>query len=307
MRNDLLKKGIHISVILPTYNRTYAFRQILFPGLERQSYKNFEIVIVDDGSDDGTDDFLSSGDFHDQFPVLAKRVRFLRNERNIGAPASRNKGAENAEGDWLYIVEDDVQIDDPDYLKKASTILEKVAKDVAVVSPKRAESKMTGYYKNPEHSFVRIGRLSGEIYMDPTQEYSGFVPNTHASSFIRKDVFLRHKEDEKAFFGNTFRDESDLYFRIVKSGKKIFYVGDVLKTVHRNDIALKGGQKKINSSSLFQRDLIEIRNHYRYLRKNKYSFLEFRILAYFCVRWLRHASNMLRIAWLKNLTAFYRI
>jgi len=306
MKGEMIQNAPFLSIVMPTYNRLYAFRSILFPGLEKQTYSDYEVIVVDDGSNDGTADFFSL-EIVECFPILSGRIRYFRNESNRGAPASRNRGAEEARGRWIYVLEDDIQIDDPDYLMKAVGVLREAGSDIAVVSPKRLESKATGYYRNPDREFVRIGRMSGEIYMDPNQEYTGFVPNTHASSFIRKNDFLRYKEDEEVFFGNTFRDESDLYFRIAKSGKKILYVGDVLRTIHRNDIASEGGQKKINSNSLLRRDFMEIRNHFRYLLKNGYSVPRLRTAVYSCVRWSRHISNILGVDWLKNFSALWKI
>ncbi|NCC70718.1 glycosyltransferase family 2 protein [bacterium] len=288
-----------ISIILPTYNRLYSLKKIFLPSLEMQIFSNYELIVIDDHSSDRTRSFFLD-EIKKYFPQVSDHVRYFRNKKNIGAPASRNRGSENAKGEWIYVTEDDVQIDEPLFLKKTYEILKNTKKNVAVVSPKRMESNISGYYKNPKNSFVRVGKISGEIYLDPTQEYSGYVENTHASSFIRRNVFLEHKEDEVVFFGNTFRDETDLYYRIVKSGKKIWYCGDVLKTLHRNDFAKRGGQKKIASKSLLERDFMEIKNHYQYLKKNSFSFPFFRGLVYFFVRWTKHFSNISRLYFLKN-------
>jgi glycosyltransferase involved in cell wall biosynthesis len=290
------------SIVLPTFNRLYALKEIFLPSLEKQNFFDYELIIVDDCSLDGTKFFFEKG-IKSILPCVAFRTRYFKNKENKGAPASRNKGVSQSRGEWIYIIEDDVQIEDPLFLKKANEILLELPEDVAVVSPKRMESCLSGYYENPINNFVRVGKISGEIYLDPRQEYSGFVENTHASSFIRKDVFLKHKEDERVFFGNTFRDETDLYYRIVKSGKKIWYCGNILKTIHRNDLAKRGGQKKILSKSLLERDFIEIRNHYRYLKKNQFSAPFFRAAIYLFVRWMRHFSNIFRLHFLKNFLA----
>ncbi len=293
-----MKKSF-ISIVLPTYNRLYSLKEIFLPSLEKQVFDDYELIVVDDCSLDGTESFFKQ-DIKEKFPRIAFRLVYFKNKKNKGAPLSRNRGSKYAKGDWIYIVEDDIQIKDPFFLEKANKILMKSSQDIAIVSPKRMELNIAGYYTNPKNNFVRIGKISGEIYLDPVQEYSGYVENTHASSFIRRNVFLEHKEDEVVFFGNTFRDETDLYYRIVKSGKKIWYCGDVLKTLHRNDLAKKGGQKKIASRSLLERDFMEIKNHYRYLKKNNFSFPLFRGVVYVFVRWIKHFSNLSRLYFLKN-------
>lgn len=294
------------SIVLPTYNRLYSMRQIFLPSLERQNFTDYELIVVDDASTDETREYMTTGELQREFPQVAKRTVYIRNDKNRGAPGSRNVGALKAVGEWTYIVEDDVQIDDPQYLSRAAEICCSRADSVAVVSPKRAESIDVGYYHNPPRSFARIGVLSGEVYLDPRQEYSGFVPNTHASSFIRREIFLKNLEDEATFFGNTFRDESDVYIRIVRAGNRIWYCADELKTVHRNDLAKSGGQKKVNSLGLLRQELMVERNHYLYLRKH-YQLAELRIIFFAFVRMMKIIARLTRLRLLKDVLAWIRL
>ncbi|OQA04644.1 MAG: GalNAc(5)-diNAcBac-PP-undecaprenol beta-1,3-glucosyltransferase [bacterium ADurb.Bin400] len=298
---------VFFSIILPTYNRLYSLRQILLPGLEKQTFADYEIIVVDDGSIDGTEEYFSNREVEREFPKCGDRVVYTRNKTNIGAPASRNRGASLAKGDWIYIVEDDVEIASKQYLAKAKEVISGVGDDVAVVSPKREERLSRGYFKNPAGNFARVGLLSGEIYIDPTQEYSGFVPNTHASSFVRREVYNQFLEDERMFFGNTFRDESDLYLRIRKAGWKLYYAGDILKSVHRNDFAKQGGQKKVNKLSIFKQERMVIKNHYRYLRKN-YGLVVAPVMTGFFTlgRMIKHSALILRVGAIKDLLAWIR-
>lgn len=294
------------SIVLPTYNRCYSVKQIFLPSLEKQSWQNYELIIVDDASTDETKPYINSAQFSKDFPSVASRTKYIRNYTNRGAPGSRNVGAESATADWIYIVEDDIQIDSDSYMIQAKEICEKQPPTTAVVSPKRMEGVLTGYYHNPKNSFARLGLLSGEVYIDPQQEYSGFVPSTHASSFIRREVFLKHKEDDVNFFGNTFRDESDLYIRITRDGYKIWYCADKLKTLHRNDIAKSGGQKKVNNLGLLNQELMLQRNHYLYLKKH-YSLAELRILVFALVRLLKILARITKIDAVKDILAWVRI
>jgi glycosyltransferase involved in cell wall biosynthesis len=294
------------SIVLPTYNRLYSLKEIFLPSLERQKLSDYELIVVDDASTDSTEAYFNSEEFKKDFPNVSGNTSYLRNSNNKGAPGSRNVGANAATGEWIYIVEDDVQIDDKEFLTKAREIIQNQPKDVAVVSPKRMEGVLSGYYNNPGHSFVRLGVLSGEVYIDPKQEYSGFVENTHASSFIRRDVFLNHQEDEKLFFGNTFRDESDVYIRIRKSGFRIWYAADKIQTVHRNDLAKSGGQKKVNNLSLVRQEMMVIKNHYLYLKKN-YSLAPIRILFFILVRLVKHLSRVPGLQFLKTGMSLIRL
>ncbi|MCK5255047.1 MAG: glycosyltransferase family 2 protein, partial [Deltaproteobacteria bacterium] len=88
-----------ISVIIPTYNRRHELEKLLH-SLNRQTLPSsqFEIIVVDDGSTDGTPEVL------DQFGDLIRLVKF---EKNQGAIAARNHGASLATGEYLVFLDGD--------------------------------------------------------------------------------------------------------------------------------------------------------------------------------------------------------
>ncbi len=294
------------SIILPTYNRLYSLKKIFLPSLEKQSFSDYELIIIDDGSDDGTKEYFKNDESKKTFKNCSERLKYIRNDNNKGAPASRNKGASLAMANWLWIVEDDIQVDDINFLKKSKNIILKLNNDIGAVSPKRYEPIMTGYYTNPKNSHTRLGILSGEIYLDPNQEYSGYVSTTHGSVFIKRKIFNEFQEDEKLFYGNTYRDESDLYFQIVKAGYKIYYCGDILKITHRNDLAQYGGQKKVRTQSLLKRKIMIFKNHYLYLNKN-YSFSQIRILFFIFIRGIRYFSNIKQLEFIRLFLSYIKL
>ena len=68
--------------------------------IQKQTHKNWELIIIDDNSSDSTLEIVS--DF-----LVDKRVKLLRNSENIGAGASRNKGLENCSGDYIAFCDSD--------------------------------------------------------------------------------------------------------------------------------------------------------------------------------------------------------
>ncbi len=103
-----------ISIIIPVYNHTEHLQEVL-DALARQSYQNFEVIIVDDGSTVP----VASMNFTMQngFSVL-----FLRQE-NKGAPAARNFGFQESHGEYVMFYDADV-IASPDMLEKIYAGLE---------------------------------------------------------------------------------------------------------------------------------------------------------------------------------------
>ena len=89
-----------ISVIIPTYNRKDKLMKCIESVLG-QSYRNIEVLVVDDASTDGTEELFR--EFWDS------RLRYLRYSTNQGACYARNYGAERAKGELLaYQDSDDV-------------------------------------------------------------------------------------------------------------------------------------------------------------------------------------------------------
>lgn len=92
---------LDISVIIPTYNRPHIIKDLLEHWLKvkRVSKYLFELVFADDGSDDGTYDFLSS-----QKMILARVVP----GGHRGAAHARNKAFRVAEGERVLFLGDDI-------------------------------------------------------------------------------------------------------------------------------------------------------------------------------------------------------
>jgi len=87
-----------ISVVIPTYNRAEWLRQAL-ASVTAQTLPPGEIIVVDDGSDDGTQQMIAN-----EFPGC----RYLRQE-NQGVSSARNLGIEAADGQWIALLDADDQ------------------------------------------------------------------------------------------------------------------------------------------------------------------------------------------------------
>lgn len=88
-----------VSVIIPTYNRLEKLK-VAIESVVQQSFQNFEIIVVDDGSTDGTKDFFKTD-------TIDTRINYHFKE-NEGLPSlSRNYGAEKAKGKYLAFLDSD--------------------------------------------------------------------------------------------------------------------------------------------------------------------------------------------------------
>ena len=108
--------GELVSVIMPSYN-TASFIAESIQSVLAQSYKDWELIIVDDCSPDNTDEIVK--------PYLSdERIKYLKNEKNSGAAVSRNRALREAKGKWIaFLDSDDLWM--PDKLKKQVGFMEK--------------------------------------------------------------------------------------------------------------------------------------------------------------------------------------
>ncbi|MBD5497005.1 MAG: glycosyltransferase family 2 protein [Lachnospiraceae bacterium] len=102
-----------VSVIIPTYNRRHILPDSISSVLN-QSYRDFELIIVDDGSDDGTEEYVES--------IADDRVKYLKTDRKQGPAAARNLGARAAKGEYLAFHDSDDEWL-PDKLDKQMALL----------------------------------------------------------------------------------------------------------------------------------------------------------------------------------------
>tara|TARA_Y100000588_G_scaffold390903_1_gene497812 strand:- start:98335 stop:99192 length:858 start_codon:yes stop_codon:yes gene_type:complete len=91
-----MKNSFEISVILPTYNRKYTLQRSI-DSILNQTYRPSEIIIIDDGSSDGSFEWIES-----DYP----NIRLIK-QSNSGVSSARNKGIKNSKGQWIALLDSD--------------------------------------------------------------------------------------------------------------------------------------------------------------------------------------------------------
>lgn len=112
-----------VSIIMPTYNRADVILRSVKSVL-KQTYDDFELIIIDDGSTDQTEAIISG--------LCDQRIRYLKTETNQGACHARNRGIASAKGKYIAFLDSD-NVWDKRYLDSRLSLLEKTRKDVGGV------------------------------------------------------------------------------------------------------------------------------------------------------------------------------
>ena len=113
-----------VSIILPTYNRAHLIGRAI-QSILNQTYQDFEIIIIDDGSKDDTEKIIRG------FQEKDNRIKYIRFEENKGAAAARNAGIKMSKGEYITFQDsDDEWVIDK--LEKQMKVIETSSENIVV-------------------------------------------------------------------------------------------------------------------------------------------------------------------------------
>ena len=185
--------NVLVSVIMPVYNMTEFVGEAI-ESILQQTFSDFEFIIIDDASDDGTDSVVRS--------YTDERIVLVRNDSNIGNYASRNKGMQQARGKYIAIMDaDDIAMPERlakqfDYLEAHLDVLA-VGTDCVFISNGQ-QKKVVGSYQD-----ILFALLDNNCFI-------------HPSLMIRVDVLRQlNGYDERYYYSADY----DLVCRLALRGK----------------------------------------------------------------------------------------
>ena len=205
-----------VSVIIPTYNRAHLIRRSVQSVLN-QTYKNLELIVVDDGSTDNTKEVIESID--------DKRIVYIKQE-NQGASAARNTGIDLAKGKYIAFQDSD-DIWHSNKLKKQIDVLNKNNADVvfckAFILGTLRKKKVPYFFK--------------EGFLDKTQTALGISTQTVVG---KKDIFVNNKFDKE----KRFLDDFELLSRLIKKGYSLYCMDEALVDYDRQPNSIASNHEK---------------------------------------------------------------
>ena len=196
-----------ISVIIPTYNESNAIGECI-ASLAKQTYHDFEIIVVDDGSTDETPEKISS------------RVTTLH-QNHLGAGAARNLGVKRASGEILVFVDADMTFD--------KNFLKNLVKPILSGSAKGTFSKYE-YVSNWENVWARCWNINQNW-----EERKRHPRNYPDKQKVFRAILKKEFDKVEGFTPGGYTDDYSLYDKLgymaVSTPGAIFY--------HKNPSSLK--------------------------------------------------------------------
>ena len=211
-----------VSVVMPTYNRLGLLPRAI-DSIREQTYDNFEFIIVDDGSTDGSANLLAS------YAQIDKRIKILTNPTNKGISYSRNRGTDAAKGKYVAIMDsDDYSL--PTRLEKHVKYLEENSDVIALT----ALYHEMGKAKNETNNWVPPQRFNIIFH------FKNYFTNI---SFFRKDFIKKHniRYNENLISSEDY----DFWAQIFMKGGKFAILNEHLFNLRRHRTNPKKYYKEI--------------------------------------------------------------
>ena len=252
-----------VTILLPVYNAEQTVSETI-DSILVQTYSNFELLIINDGSDDRSEEIITS--------YSDKRIRYYANQENRGLIYTLNRGIEIAEGDYIARID----ADDLMLKNRLEVQVDYMERHLDVVALGTAMTVMQGNRRKAHCPPVR----HIEAYM-----YYG-CPLIHPSAIIRKAVLwehhikydydYKHAEDYKFWYDlskvGRLVNISDrlLIYRVSDSQVSKVYHSQQLNTARRvKALLIEDFRKKYNIDFLINRDIHSIIALERCIKGNK--------------------------------------
>lgn len=190
-----------ISIIIPVYNQAEHLARCL-NSIKNQTYNNYEIIVVNDGSTDNLNSVVEK-----YKKIFGFKLSYLEQE-NQGAPAARNYGARLAKGEFLLFCDADMAIE-----------------------PEMLEAMLTALKQNPAAAYCYSSFLWGnkKFRLWPYDaEKLKIMPYINVASLLRRESFPGFDESLKRF------QDWDLWLTIAKRGGSGVWLNRILFKVSLN-------------------------------------------------------------------------
>lgn len=256
-----------VSVVTLTHNKLDYTSRCL-SSLLQTAYAPWELVVVDNGSTDGTPAWVDG--FRDTAAAAGVKVTLIRNAGNIGCSTARNQGAAASNGTRIVFMDNDVALRSRGWLTRLGATFDADPK-VGVVGPKLV-------YPVPPHliqcagvGISRTGRVlfrgRGERRDDPRFNRTESVQSLISACFMaRRDVCEQAGGFDEAFNPVEFED-FDLCYRVRSQGHRVVY-NPTVEMYHFESVTTAGTPTLPNTGLIIRHGLL-FKQRWRHLFENE--------------------------------------
>lgn len=227
-----------VSVILPVYNKI-KYLPTTLPSLLSQTYRDFELIAVDDGSTDG------SGDFLDRLAKTDSRVKVIH-QPNAGVSAARNAALDRASGDYIVFADADDTVC-PDWLEVLTKEAEVSGADIVVSGFFSTDSngKALDTVLPPEEGNITGKEFLGNFY---AHQSNHGLPGFGHGKIVRRDLI--EKNNIRFTPGLKLAEDLDFFVRLYDKAETV-------RTVrYAGYNYLQGAENSTGGSSAYQVDYL---------------------------------------------------
>lgn len=278
--------NIIVSIIIPVYNSEKYLRTCI-DSILIQPFKEFEIILVNDGSKD------TSGDICDLYALKDKRIQ-VYHQNNGGVSHARNSGLAKAKGEWVYFVDSDDSIQPGTF-------------DIFFTNSKLSDVDIVqfGYRRILSHKIIEYSPLEEKLFnnIDDYHANSSFHTFNLWIHFIKRSIIIKNKVQ----FSRHICYAEDLEFTIkcYLLSTKVLTLNSKNYNYHKHEGSATS--KKVNMSTVFDH-VIVLENLLEFIKSNNEvngssDFIEKRLVHFvktYLVRTSMHSE------WYYNLKTYQR-
>ena len=216
-----------ISIVIPVYNAEKYLGGCL-NSIQNQTYKNFEVILVNDGSIDNSESICKS------FVEADTRFRYYL-KGNGGASSARNFGLDNVTGDYVTFIDADDWVEE-NHLEVLINNIKENNSDMAVSSIKKFDNSNNFYfrvYSNEEKYLLNYNKLNRVEFLVILPK---LIPANNSykvavSKLFKKELVTDVRFDESIVYG----EDLEFFFKIYNNINSISYIDEVTYVYRLHD------------------------------------------------------------------------
>lgn len=234
------EKDFLISIVIPIYNAEKYLEECL-NSIKNQTYKNFEVIMVNDGSKDNSETICKS------FLKSDSRFRYFTKE-NGGVSSARNLGLDNVEGDYITFIDSDDWVDE-NHLEILIDGIIKNNCEVAISSYMRfintRETYLINIYSNQEKYLLNYGKMNREKFLT---ELPKLISINNSFNCAVSKLFSRRLVEDIRFDSNIiYAEDLDFYFKLYLKANNFIFINAETYIYRQHDESTTSGFSQIHA------------------------------------------------------------